>query len=620
MRLELGNYNSQILHSLIVSMEKKLSDTERLKLSKARKIEEKRKANREKYYRNKDKINEARKRKRQLARESKTKAVDTETKIRREKWKLAKQKQRTKQKPSNKSEVTSGKPFSSRQAKRRKLTEVKSVMPKTPTKRAAIYKALIESPSTRNLLEDQGILTSPEESEEAAVAVAALRDAREALKDTKRKRSDDARAATQTSLAFLCGKNVEKGKMKGKIAKRLNINRKRIVNANAHRAKVLSSEESCWTLTKRHTRSDAISEKDRKLAHDFWASPLVSRVSPHKTDAEIRKRLAPKTYVKHARHLLEKTQTEAYLDFKEKYPEVKMGQRAFEKCKPFFVTPPRMKDRITCCCRSHVEARMMFKSCMDFRRSVSGRLDNYVIYEHLSHMVNDTLCPKEDNELFHRKECLIRKCSDCGVSKLNIMEEEKNTSNEAPVVKWRKFEYVSLGTTEDGQQKKRLQLVDKSTNPGEMFTYLLSLLQSYPSHQFRANWQNQQFKALVDNLPLGHACAVHDYSENYACVLQHQLQSLYFSQTQVSIHITVLHRHAMIEIDGEQSTQENPVVITEHLFTISPDTKHDHHSVHCARELMDDYLKKIGELRFLCCSQLSLLSFNHLGVKADANK
>ena len=178
MRLELGNYNSQILHSLIVSMEKKLSDTERLKLSKARKIEEKRKANREKYYRNKDKINEARKRKRQLARESKTKAVDTETKIRREKWKLAKQKQRTKQKPSNKSEVTSGKPFSSRQAKRRKLTEVKSVMPKTPTKRAAIYKALIESPSTRNLLEDQGILTSPEESEEAAVAVAALRDAR----------------------------------------------------------------------------------------------------------------------------------------------------------------------------------------------------------------------------------------------------------------------------------------------------------------------------------------------------------------------------------------------------------------------------------------------------------
>ena len=279
---------------------------------------------------------------------------------------------------------------------------------------------------------------------------------------------------------------------------------------------------------------------------------------------------------------------------------MKMGQSAFEKCKPFFVTPPtmaRMKDHITCCCRTHVEARMMFKSCIDFRRSFSGRSDTYVICEHLSHMVSDTLCPKEDNKLFHHKECLTRKCSDCGVFKLNVMEEEKKTSNEALVVKWRKFEYVSLGTTEDGQQKKRLQLVDKSTSPGEMFTYLLSLLQSYPSHQFRTNWQNQQFKDLVDNLPLSHACAVHDYSENYACVLRHQL--LYFSQTQVSIHITVLHRHAMIEIDGDQNTQENPLVITEHLFTISTDTKHDHHSVHCASELMDDNLKKKDELR-LC--------------------
>ena len=43
--------------------------------------------------------------------------------------------------------------------------------------------------------------------------------------------------------------------------------------------------------------------------------------------------------------------------------------------------------------------------------------------------------------------------------------------------------------------------------------------------------------------------------------------------------------------------KENTLVITEHLFTISTDTKHDYYSVHCARELMDDYLKKKDELR-----------------------
>ena len=74
--------------------------------------------------------------------------------------------------------------------------------------------------------------------------------------------------------------------------------------------------------------------------------------------------------------------------------------------------------------------------------------------------------------------------------------------------------------------------------------------------------------------------------------MQNQLQSLYFSQTQVSIHVTVLHRHALRDKDGGES--EKPVIITEHLFVISKDCKHDHHSVHRARELMDGYLKEIG--------------------------
>ncbi len=49
-----------------------------------------------------------------------------------------------------------------------------------------------------------------------------------------------------------------------------------------------------------------------------------------------------------------------------------------------------------------------------------------------------------------------------------------------------------------------------------------------------------------------------------------------------------------MNVDGIESTDENPFVITEHLFVISPDCKHDHHSVHSARKLMDGYLKEIG--------------------------
>ena len=154
-----------------------------------------------------------------------------------------------------------------------------------------------------------------------------------------------------------------------------------------------------------------------------------------------------------------------------------------------------------------------------------------------------------------------------------MLEEEEDLTNDAALIKWRKFEYVVTGVNEDNSDKKKLKLVDKLTSPGEMFLCLKKLLETYPSHQFRD---------LVENLPVGHAIAVHNYSENYSYTMQDQIQSLYFSQVQASIHITILHPHALINVDGIQSTDENPYVITEHLFVISPDCKHDHHSVHNA--------------------------------------
>ena len=123
----------------------------------------------------------------------------------------------------------------------------------------------------------------------------------------------------------------------------LNINRKRVRRAYNHRKKVLKSEKSCWTYIERRTRIDTIPAEHRKLAHDFWASPDISRTTPNKKDI-VRKRLAPKTYVVDPKQILEKTQTEAYVEFKTKYPEIKMGRRMFESCKPFYIA---MQDHKT---------------------------------------------------------------------------------------------------------------------------------------------------------------------------------------------------------------------------------------------------------------------------------
>jgi hypothetical protein len=60
---------------------------------------------------------------------------------------------------------------------------------------------------------------------------------------------------------------------------------------------------------------------------------------------------------------------------------------------------------------------------------------------------------------------------------------------------------------------------------------------------------------------------VYDFSENYRCSQLQELQSTYFQKTEVSIDVSVIDRHTMLEYDGidnNDNNEENPNVITEH--------------------------------------------------------
>lgn len=76
--------------------------------------------------------------------------------------------------------------------------------------------------------------------------------------------------------------------------------------------------------------------------------------------------------------------------------------------------------------------------------------------------------------------------------------------------------------------------------------YFKEVLATYPYHSFVAKWQRDQLGNLLDNLPLGHVVCLHDYSEGYACRQQDETQSEYFDVAKVSLHLTILHRHAIL--------------------------------------------------------------------------
>ena len=268
---------------------------------------------------------------------------------------------------------------------------------------------------TKEKLTSQGILRQPDEIVEKEITENIV----ESIQSLKRSRTTENIAALQ---AITTAASSAKGSSKrniSKVAQRLKVGRKKIARASALKSRILSSEKASWLFTKRVTRHN-VPVALKKAAYDYWSKPGVSRPTGNKNDVT-RKRTGPKQYVEHATLILEKTQTEIYEDFKiyaSQDPALctlkMMTQRTFESLRPYFVRPARPKDRQTCCCRSHVEIRSLFKATMDFRGKVKKakasdeQYLSFPRYTHVSDMVEATLCPKENNR--YKRECLERRC------------------------------------------------------------------------------------------------------------------------------------------------------------------------------------------------------------------
>ena len=95
---------------------------------------------------------------------------------------------------------------------------------------------------------------------------------------------------------------------------------------------LLLREKKSWLYLERNTRDDAISQENKQLVFNYWTYE-ASRLT----------RTGKKEYIEHAKHVLEKTQTEAFLEFQAIHPDVKIKQRKFESLKPFFIRAAKRK-------------------------------------------------------------------------------------------------------------------------------------------------------------------------------------------------------------------------------------------------------------------------------------
>lgn len=177
-------------------------------------------------------------------------------------------------------------------------------------------------------------------------------------------------------------------------------------------------------------------------------------------------------------------QSSFYDRFVNAHEDHTIGQRAFQKLKPFFVK--KCKDRNVCCCKYHVELDMLREGlnamrnakkgvhaflsctcncpvCVSPSESTSCTADS--TYKGVTMLWEQVVCPKEDSAEFHKLQCLMGSCSECGTESFQICPQE--LSNTTWTLRWKCFENEVVGFDDNGDPRKKIREVFKETTCAE---------------------------------------------------------------------------------------------------------------------------------------------------------
>ncbi len=482
-------------------------------------------------------------------------------------------------------EETDQQTFPNRMRKSRAKKKVKKVFNDLSTGQVAdVMEGIINSPSAksrkvRKKLEDKGIINTKKEGTdeaESTVAKTLLQDFRTGLSELG---GNSRNTPSKRNLAAMCLGDESKTVPNKKLAKVLGVSERFVKDSKKRH------DEKAWEYTKKQTKHVRIGTNTKKRVFDFY---IANSQPVNNVNVKIKERVGPKEYIVRPKHLLLATQSQTFKKFKEENPDIRMGHTSFWKLRPFFVKPAGLKDRITCLCRIHVEANLMFAVAKKLRKEKLDS-DNYPVWKSVSELAEISLCPTENmnGEDLHKSTCLDRKCKDCGVHRIREQLSDMETSEDPNTsISWKCYEYRNVEVK--GKVKRKLMLINKSTTPGEFWNAFLEKLSAYPKHHAQAHWQREQQHKLLANLPKGHVLVIQDYSEDLKCESQDELQTEFFSMPSISIHVAVLYRYPF-----ESETYLDPdSVVKEYIYGFMDDNSHSHNAVHHMRQITVDYLNR----------------------------
>ncbi|XP_014676865.1 PREDICTED: uncharacterized protein LOC106816757 [Priapulus caudatus] len=343
-------------------------------------------------------------------------------------------------------------------------------------------------------------------------------------------------------------------------------------------------------------RSDALKPDVIDLVEDFYQQPEVSVVLPDRKLVKKNK----------CRRVLQKTIRNTYEDFKAEHPDVKVGRSKFASLKPTHVKPSQDTPVNQCICEYCANFELKIKALLLVCDKTKSTEVKSKITDRFK-AVSETLCPKLAGAKYHQRECVGRKCNNCGV---DIMKKNLEPLQSDDDVMWYKW-----GLIEDKNKacKSYKGIISLKGSVSTLVDEFCSELETLASHLFVAAWQYNEFKNIVNNIPEdeGTAVMVLDFGQNYACTNQDEAQSAHWHHEQATIHPIVTYYKCPIHNE----------TVKEELVFLSSDKIHDAHAVkaflvEANRHLREKrHLNLKHEVQFTdgCSSQYkSRLPFRHI--------
>ena len=130
-------------------------------------------------------------------------------------------------------------------------------------------------------------------------------------------------------------------------------------------------------------------------------------------------------------------------------------------------------------------------------------------------------------------------------------------------------QWVTKPVKKEGITQFFLTLKLECCNYEELVDLLMTHLKTMAEHTFMASWNYVQYKQAKKNILVVDVIMDHDFSQNYLCKHQKEVQGLHWRHKQVTVMPTVVHYRC------EKCHQ----LTTHEIFHVPVDLKHDAHLV-----------------------------------------